>query len=179
VREVAKAHALDVAGKPRARRICFVPDGTMPGSSEAFADVTGIDLNPTLFQKVTSDSRECAWPHLGIHHYTIGQRRGLRMLTAYLYMSLNCIPTETSCGRFAAELAKRECRVIKLNWISITERGNHAYCGEDSLRHHEAAATVTPLENGSVKVEFDVPQLAVTPGQACVFYQACRVGGDG
>jgi tRNA-specific 2-thiouridylase len=46
-------------------------------------------------------------------------------------------------------------------------------------RHPEAPATITPLDDGSVQVDFDVPQYAVTPGQAAVLYQEDRVLGGG
>ena len=52
-------------------------------------------------------------------------------------------------------------------------------CAKIRSRHPEAAATVTPLTDGDAGVEFDAPQLAVTSGQACVFYQDDLVLGGG
>jgi tRNA-specific 2-thiouridylase len=44
--------------------------------------------------------------------------------------------------------------------------------------HHEpAAATLDPLDDGTVRVRFETPQLAVTPGQLAVFYDGDRVLG--
>jgi tRNA-specific 2-thiouridylase len=43
----------------------------------------------------------------------------------------------------------------------------------------EAAATIAPLENGNVLLEFDTPQRAMTAGQAAVFYDGEMVVGGG
>ena len=184
VREVAKAHALDVAGKAESQEICFVPDGDYAGFIEKhFADVTGnrSESNPFPKGDIVDSAGNVLGRHLGIHHYTIGQRRGLRIAHSVPLYVIELHPDRRQVVVGSrAELAKRECRVIKLNWISITEpREPMRIAAKIRSRHHEAAATVTPLENGSVKVEFDVPQLAVTPGQACVFYQGDVVVGGG
>jgi tRNA-specific 2-thiouridylase len=46
-------------------------------------------------------------------------------------------------------------------------------------RHPEAPATIRPLENGDLLVEFDSPQFGVSPGQAIVFYEGEQVVGGG
>ena len=46
-------------------------------------------------------------------------------------------------------------------------------------RHKPAEATITPIENHRVRVVFDEPQRAITPGQATVFYRGDEVVGGG
>ena len=43
----------------------------------------------------------------------------------------------------------------------------------------EAEATITPLDNGNVLLEFKTPQRAMTAGQAAVFYDGEMVVGGG
>jgi tRNA-uridine 2-sulfurtransferase len=184
VREVAKAHALEVAGKAESQEICFVPDGDYAGFIEKqYADVTGDRDEPDPFPKgnIVDSAGRVLGSHSGIHRYTIGQRRGLRIASgAPLYVvELRPSQKEVVVGS-RAELAKRECCVVRLNWISMPEpREPLRIEAKIRSRHHDAPATITPLKDSSVKVEFDTPQLAVTPGQACVFYQGDIVIGGG
>jgi len=46
-------------------------------------------------------------------------------------------------------------------------------------RHAEAKAMIFPLEGGRIRVEFEKPQRAITPGQAVVFYDGDAVVGGG
>jgi tRNA-specific 2-thiouridylase len=77
-------------------------------------------------------------------------------------------------------LEKESCILGGLNWISIagTTAPLRAHVKIRS-RHREAPATLTPLENGTLRVDFDSPQPAVTPGQAAVFYRGEQVLGGG
>lgn len=183
VREVARTHALDVAEKGESQEICFVPDGDYAGFIEKhYADVTGdrSGIDPFPEGDLVDAAGNVLGRHSGIHHYTIGQRRGLGVArgTPLYVIELRPSQRQVVVGS-RAELAKSEFRVIRLNWISIPKLSESLRIeAKIRSRHHEAAATIAPLEDGSVKVEFDVPQLAVTPGQACVFYQGdVAVGG--
>jgi tRNA-uridine 2-sulfurtransferase len=183
VREVAKANALEVSEKAESQEICFVSDGDYAGFIEKhYADVTG-DLDerdPFPKGDIVDLAGNVLGGHSGIHHFTVGQRRGLGIARgAPLYVvELRPSRRQVVVGS-RAELAKGECRVVRLNWISIPElRDPLRVEVKIRSRHREAAATLSPLKDGSIKVEFDMPQLAVTPGQACVFYQGdVTVGG--
>jgi tRNA-uridine 2-sulfurtransferase len=183
VRDIARTHALDVAEKAESQEICFVPDGDYAGFIEKhYTGVTGNRSEPNPFPKgdIIDSAGNVLGSHSGIHHYTIGQRRGLRIAHGSPLYVIELRPYQSQVVVGArAELAKRECRVVRLNWISIPELKEPLRAeAKIRSRHHEAAATVTPLEDMSVKVEFDLPQLAVTPGQACVFYQGdVAIGG--
>jgi tRNA-uridine 2-sulfurtransferase len=184
VRDIARAHALDVAEKAESQEICFVPDGDYAGFIEKhYADVTGNRSGTNPFPKgdIIDSAGNVLGNHSGIHHYTIGQRRGLGIARGSPLYVIELRPYQRQVVVGArAELAKRECRVVRLNWISIPEIKEPLRVeAKIRSRHHEAAATVTPLEDLSVKVEFDLPQLAVAPGQACVFYQGDEVIGGG
>ena len=119
--------------------------------------------------------------HSGIHCFTIGQRRGLGIAHASPLYVLELRPEDnTVVVGDRAQLLKRFCRVTKLNWISIPSL-TEPLCVRAKIRsrHEEASATISPMKDGSVEVIFEEPQTAITPGQACVFYQDDLVIGGG
>jgi tRNA-specific 2-thiouridylase len=67
-----------------------------------------------------------------------------------------------------------------VNWLSIAPP-EEAVRASVRIRYRaqEAPARVTPLSSGEVRVEFDEPQAAITPGQAAVFYDGDTVVGGG
>jgi tRNA-uridine 2-sulfurtransferase len=77
-------------------------------------------------------------------------------------------------------LEKAELTVDRCNWIPFAElTESMEVMAKIRYNHPGVAATVTPGENGSAKVKLHIPQRAVTPGQACVFYQDDLVIGGG
>jgi tRNA-specific 2-thiouridylase len=182
VRQIARKYKLPVANKPDSQEICFIPDGDYAAFIERYCGENGSDPVP-LFSKgpiVDSEGRILG-EHSGIHHYTIGQRRGLGIAhTSPLYV-LEIRPEDNAVvvGERAL-LGKKQCRVIRLNWISIPKLVEPLRVwAKIRSRHVAACATVTPIEDGIVDVDFDSPQAAVSPGQACVFYQDEIVVGGG
>jgi tRNA-specific 2-thiouridylase len=183
VREIARRHGLRVADKPESQEICFVPDGDYSGFIERFIDEFGgrRDNGGRLRGgEVVDSSGKVLGVHDGVHRYTIGQRRGLGIAHRRpLYVTgLDPEGAKVIVGE-REELARRDCRVVRPNWVSIDALRKPLRAGvKIRSRHPEAPALISPLEDGSVKVGFDEPQFAVTPGQACVFYQGdCVIGG--
>jgi tRNA-specific 2-thiouridylase len=119
--------------------------------------------------------------HRGIPFYTIGQRRGLGIANREpLYV--NDIEPETNIVTVGKreELYRDELTASRLNWIAI-EKLERPLKVRAKIRylHQEAKAEVTPLKEGRVYVKFDEPQMAITPGQAVVFYEGDVVVGSG
>ena len=68
----------------------------------------------------------------------------------------------------------------RCNWIPFeTPGGPLEVTAKIRYNHPGAVALVTPLENGRAKVELEIPQRAITPGQAAVFYDDDLVVGGG
>ncbi|MBN2317444.1 MAG: tRNA 2-thiouridine(34) synthase MnmA [Acidobacteria bacterium] len=184
VRETARRHGLVVADKSESQEICFIPDGDYAAFIERNHDcVVGKSGEISLFapgQIVGTDGRILG-VHQGIHRFTIGQRRGLGIAhTSPLYV-VEIRPEENRVviGE-RSELGRDRCRVIRTNWISIPDLFEPLQVqAKIRSRHPEAPATITPMNDGSVEVLFDDPQPAVSPGQACVFYQDDVVVGGG
>jgi len=170
VRAQAARFDLPIRDKPDSVEICFVPDRDYarlvrerrPG---AFAE------GPVL----TADGRALG-SHRGIGNYTIGQRRGLGIAAGEpVYVTdLNVQTNTVTVGR-ADELLNAALVADKANYL--VGPPSDAFRAEVKIRylHTAAPATVFPLEddasrNRRVRVVFDEPQRAITPGQAVVFY---------
>jgi tRNA-uridine 2-sulfurtransferase len=183
VRQIARRYNLPVAEKQESQEICFIPDGDYAAFIERhYREVAGsLAVNPFSDGCIVNTDGKVLGQHTGIHHFTIGQRRGLGIAHSCPLYVLEIRPEDNIVvvGE-RSQLGKRRCRVVRLNWISIPDLIEplrvHARIRS---RHKEAPATIVPGEKGSVEVTFDAPQPAISPGQACVFYQAERVVGGG
>jgi tRNA-specific 2-thiouridylase len=119
--------------------------------------------------------------HGGLHGYTIGQRRGLGIAdaTPYYVISLDTGKNRLVVGK-QEDLFSRELRVDGLNWIAPSEEAARRTCTvKVRSRHNGGTARLEILEDRTVRVLFDAPQRAVTPGQFAVFYQEDFVLGGG
>ncbi len=184
VRQIARRHGLEVADKPESQEICFVPDDDYAGFIERhYDDVVGRSPGTEPFPGgdiIDSEGRVLG-KHHGIHHYTVGQRRGLGIAGPSPLYVVELRPGKNQVvvgGR--GNLGSKSCRVVMTNWISMEQpRDTIEVAVKIRSRHPDAAALVRPAADGACDVEFSSPQSAVTPGQACVFYQGDRVVGGG
>ena len=181
VRVLADELELPVAQKPESHEICFVPDGDYARFVERYVEDKGIELPETRGQVVTEDG-DVLGEHAGIHHYTIGQRKGLGVaLGKPMYVTrIEPASRQVVIGENAS-LLKKSFEVRDVNWISIPSLDEPLRV-EAKIRHQfpPAPAVVGPTTNADrVTVEFQLPQRAVTPGQAAVFYHGDLVVGGG
>jgi tRNA-specific 2-thiouridylase len=119
--------------------------------------------------------------HDGIEFYTIGQRKGLGIAAGKpLYVvDLDPLRNRVVVGD-ESMLASSEFVVERCNWISC-ENPPGAFEATARIRynHPGTPATISPRPGGAALVRLATPQRAVTPGQACVFYQEDLVVGGG
>lgn len=176
IRDIAAAHGFVNADKPDSQDICFVPDGDYA----AFLENT-MHLFCPRGDFVRLDNGRIVGQHKGLHHYTIGQRKGLGIAAEKpLYvvrkdMEENRVLLGDNADLFSGSLTARDC-----NWIACdTPTAPLRVTAKTRYKQAETPATVHPLENGRVFVEFDTPQRAVTAGQAVVFYDGETVVGGG
>jgi len=119
--------------------------------------------------------------HEGIEFYTIGQRKGLGLSTPQpLYViELDAENNRVVVGDDTA-LDRDEFTVDRCNWIPFDAPPEQMeVTAKIRYNHPGTPATVTPLGQGRAKVKLHVPQRAITPGQAAVFYQDDLVAGGG
>jgi tRNA-specific 2-thiouridylase len=140
----------------------------------------GLPAPPSAGEIAGTDGRPLG-THTGAHRFTVGQRRGLGIATGE---PLYVIATDAATGRVTvggdADLRRDELIAREVNWIAVPHLAEPVRAAVKIRHRHEpAAATLHPTaDRASVRVRFDQPQRAITPGQAAVFYQDdCVLGG--
>ena len=120
--------------------------------------------------------------HAGTHHFTVGQRRGLRVAAAE---PLYVIATEPGTQRVLVgrgdELMKDSLTTRDVNWLSIAAP-KEAREAQVKIRNKHSAARAMLIPTGDpsrIEVRFAGAQRAITPGQAAVFYDGDLVLGGG
>ncbi|MGH9743447.1 MAG: tRNA 2-thiouridine(34) synthase MnmA [Candidatus Acidiferrum sp.] len=180
VRALARRTNLPVAEKPESMELCFVPTGNYVQFIQAYSKDAGISLPQGEGEIVTEDGAVVG-RHSGVHNFTIGQRKGLGFAAGKPLYVLSIDPKNNRVVVGDDEALRTVVfEVDGVNWVSI-ERPAALVRAKAKIRHkHEpASAMVEALEGSRVRVTFDAPQRAVTPGQGAVFYDGDRVLGGG
>ena len=174
-REVARHAHLKTAEKEESMEICFVPDknyGRFLEQSHLVERHKG---------EIVNLQGQILGQHDGIEFFTIGQRKGLGISSAKpLYVvELDAVRNRVVVGDETA-LDRDAFKVERCNWIPY-DRPPETLEVTAKIRynHPGASATVTPSLDGGAGVRLHQPQRAITPGQACVFYQDDLVVGGG
>jgi tRNA-specific 2-thiouridylase len=181
VRDIARRAGLSVAEKPDSQEICFVPDGDYAGFIDRYLAAEGKEQDAPPTGEIVNTQGERLGEHTGIHHYTVGQRRGLGLAHE---RPLYVVQIDARRNRVVVgadvELLRREFTAAGVNWIA--HDNPHAPVRAEvrvRYRHEAAPATIEPLAEARARVTFDEPQRAITPGQATVFYRGDEVLGGG
>ena len=176
VRALALEYGLENAKKPESQDICFVPDGDYAGFIRRF---TGKEYPPGDF---VDESGQVLGRHKGQIAYTLGQRRGLGLsLKAPGYVVARDLSANTITVGSEERLMNRSLLAASFNWIAPEpETGEPVKCTvRTRYRQRETEAVAVKEEKGNVRVTFDAPIRAVTPGQSAVLYQGEQVIGGG
>jgi tRNA-specific 2-thiouridylase len=174
VRRMAEELGLKVHGKPESQEVCFVAEDRY----EAFLEkwIPG-KLKPGPIYDVQGN---VMGHHRGIPLYTIGQRRGMGIShkNPLYVLSINVADNSLVAGENENLLAG-ELLGTDAVWVSgRPPQEPIAVQVKIRYNHPGANALVSPLEDGRVKVVFEKPERAITPGQAAVFYDGeCVLGG--
>lgn len=175
VKKIAQKMGLPALTRPESQEICFVTDNDHAAFLRENIK-TKIEPGPILDQQ-----GKVLGQHEGIMFYTFGQRKGLGISsTTPLYITAidpirNAVIVGTQEQTYSDKLV-----ADNLNWISISPPQKPAKVkARIRYRHPEAGAIVSPLDETHVHVKFDNPQMAITPGQAAVFYIGDNVVGSG
>jgi len=175
VREIARELGLPAAAKPESQEICFIPDDDYPRFLEEYVP-QAIKPGPILDKE-----GNILGEHRGILFYTVGQRKGLGIAAKEpFYVTAIDRERNTLIVGNKEDVYGNKLIASKLNWIAIESlKQPITVKAKIRYRHQEAEAEVAPLDEDQVYVEFKAPQMAITPGQAIVFYDGDSVVGGG
>ncbi|MGH9900374.1 MAG: tRNA 2-thiouridine(34) synthase MnmA [Pyrinomonadaceae bacterium] len=181
VRDAARRRGLSVAEKSESQEICFVPDGDYAGFIDRYLEAEGEEERAPGEGEIVDTRGRVVGTHRGIHRYTVGQRRGIGIahpLPLYV-VRVDAAENRVVVGE-GEELLGTEFTAAGVNWVAFDEPREEVRSDvRVRYRHTAAPATITPLAEGRVRVTFDEPQRAITPGQATVFYRGDEVLGGG
>ncbi len=205
-RELARKYNLKTAFKKESQEICFVADDDYPRFLQEWTSKSGEEIKPGPVYDLKKNS---LGQHKGIPFYTIGQRKGLNIAFGKPMYVVRIDPEENAVYLGEnKDLLKANFIVSQLNWISIPELKDKLDCMvKIRYLHTPAKATISPLfenvgtglvpvqmENRTttrvvptkshhseekVKVVFEKPERAITPGQSAVFYEGDKIIGGG
>ena len=174
IREIAQKHNLKVANKPDSEDICFVPDGNYKKFLEENSD---IKPNPG---NIVNTSGKVLGKHTGLYNYTIGQRKGLGISNPVplFVLGFDKEKNEVIVGE-ENELYKNEILVTDINLLLVDEINDWIDVEVKTRYSSKQAKAKIKQENKLIKVIFEEPQRAITPGQSAVFYVEDIVLGGG
>ena len=180
VREYARQRGLPVADKPDSQEICFVPDNDYAAFVERQAPESA---RPGA---IVDEAGRVLGRHDGIYRFTVGQRKGLGLATSATTASgkpLYVLALKPNADRIVVgpktSLERRTLTASSVNWIVPRPEAPLPVTAQIRHRHAPAPALVEADGPQRVRVVFDTPQIAITPGQAVVFYDDDVVVGGG
>ena len=175
IRDIAKQLGFKVANKPDSQEVCFIEN------NNHFKFVNTYSDTPIQKGEIVDINGNVLGIHDGISKYTIGQRRGLGVVTG---KPMFVIDIDGESNRIILgsnnDLYKSELIASNLNWVSIPSLKDTLNV-DIKIRSTAklAKGKIFPIENNKVQVTFDKPQRAITKGQSAVFYKDNRVVGGG
>jgi len=181
VRDLAeKLGLLNVAKKPDSQEICFVQGRTYKEFIESRVPASMLKAG-----KILHVNGKSMGEHTGLHQFTIGQRKGLGVATqttsddALFVVDLN---TENNLVLVGPETAlfKTKAVLSNVHWMLPPDfASSRSFDAKIRYRSQASPVEVFPLVDKRVEVTFNLPQRAITPGQAVVFYRGDSVYGGG
>lgn len=187
VRRIAEQYDLATAKKKDSTGICFIGERRFKDFLQQYLPAQKGDI-------YTDDGKKIG-THDGLMYYTLGQRGGIGIGGVkdrdeapwfVLHKDLDNNRLIVGQGHDHPMLQSTELTAYKLDWVVdapaqlFTAQG-YRCTAKTRYRQPDQACTVFALDEtgDTIKVVFDEPQRAVTPGQSCVFYRddICLGGG--
>jgi tRNA-specific 2-thiouridylase len=180
VRALAADHRLATARKKDSQGICFIGEVKMQDFLRTY-----VPDQPGPIVRVT-DGREIGH-HRGLHYYTIGQRKGIRIPSntdhkAYVVVGKRAADHALLVAFDAPDapgLWTREVRVHHLSCLGEPLAAARRLEGRVRYRDPRVPLEFMPEDGGTATVKFDQPQRGLAPGQILALYDGERLLGGG
>ena len=174
VKSLAEQKGFSPAADSESQDVCFI-------KADAYADF--LESRPGFNSRpgpIVDQEGNVIGEHPGLHRFTVGQRRGINCPAAdpYYVVRLDHGKNRLIVGSKADGLSEK-CSVNHVNWIVNEPEMPMRVHARVRYRHREVPALISRKDHSSVQVDFDEPELAVTPGQAAVFYDDDEILGGG
>ena len=175
VRKIADQIQLPNAKKPDSQGICFVGEIDVNAFIEAFVGENPGDIIDT--------EGKVLGQHRGLYFYTIGQRKGLGIGGGIPYFvkakDLEKNHLIVSKGVDPLDLYQSEVMISELSWTNQAPNFPQNLRAKIRYRSQDVECKVTVVDDKGLKVEFPIPQRAITQGQFLVLYQGDELIGSG
>jgi tRNA-specific 2-thiouridylase len=187
VRQYARQRGLPVAEKRDSQEICFIPDDDYAGF------VAEHDPAAVRGGAIVTEEGATLGTHTGIHRFTVGQRKGLGLPHSPTGAPLYVLALKPAEGQVVVgprhALERTTLTASGVNWILDPPQTRRRVTAQIRHRHQAAPASVEVVQPAGgddqsspfsrAALTFDEPQIAITPGQAVVFYDGDIVVGGG
>ena len=171
VRKLAKKFKLPVLDIPESQEVCFIQTTTADFLKKY------LKLKPG---RIINTNGKVIGQHQGLHFYTIGQRKGIRLTGGPFYvLDKNIRKNVLIVTKNEKDLYKKELIIKDINWISGKQPRFPLKTRARVRYRHELASAVISKKNNKIKVKFTRSQRAITPGQSVVFYKGQELLGGG
>jgi len=174
-REIAAEKGLSNADKEESQDICFVDNGDYAGFIENYTGKTYPEGD------ITDIEGNVVGRHRGLIRYTLGQRRGTGVAVNYpVYVAAKITANNTlvigdNSSLYSSSFTVRQINLIACENLFQSRRLNVKV----RYLQKEQPANVEQTGEDTIRVTFEEPQRAITPGQAAVFYDGDTVVGGG
>ena len=183
VREIARKAGIPVAEKKDSQEICFVADDDYAAYIESHAEEYGVGDLLRGEGNFVDEEGNVLGRHKGIYHYTIGQRKGLGIAAGHPIFVKEIRPESNEVVLSEEDvLFTKDVFCNRLNFLSV----EGLRPGEElpanvriRYRHGGENAVIQMVDDETLRIHFESPVRASTPGQSAVFYDAdnCVIGG--
>lgn len=177
VRETARRLGLPNAERKDSQGICFIGKVKMSDFLREFI--------PDRPGPIVDTDGRLLGEHRGLHHFTLGQRRGIRVPSNTFAQAYVVVAKRPANNALVVALERPDApglhaRRAALATVSFTDEpiaSPARLLARPRYRAPAAPALFTPLPDGRAQIEFDAPQRALTPGQVCALYDGPRLVG--